>query len=188
MLHLVLVIVLARYKVLIGAVLQTCLLTTTLCLVILRFYIVPILAQCEAIQNDTCLTTKSGAATDIHVVASDWNASQMDVLVGYSSQLHALTNIPARANRPKTLTVISCILGATLLMQAALLTKLVNGKPPEAWGSVICLAVYLAMAAIHSLWVKATSRYQLSSESVNVKSAHQVLLSGRPADDESKSR
>jgi hypothetical protein len=110
-------------------------------------------------QNDTRLTTKSGAATDIHVVASDWNASQMDVLVGYSSQLHALTNIPARANRPKTLTVISRILGATLLMQAALLTKLVNGKPPEAWVSVICLAVYLAMAAIHSLWVKAMSRY-----------------------------
>lgn len=49
MLHLVLVIVLARYKVLIGAVLQTCLLTTTLCLAILRFYIVPILAHCEAI-------------------------------------------------------------------------------------------------------------------------------------------
>jgi hypothetical protein len=40
-----------------------------------------------------------------------------------------------------------------------LLTKLVNGKPPEAWVSVICLAVYLAMAAIHSLWVKAMSRY-----------------------------
>ena len=79
-----------------GSALVACLAILTLCFLILQQLEEPIYAHKDAIKKDIRLTARNGAATDIHIIVSDLNSHEMDVLIGYSSQLHSLTNIPPR--------------------------------------------------------------------------------------------
>ena len=79
-----------------GSVLVACLAIPTLCFLILQQLEEPIYAHKDAIKKDILLIARNSAATDIHIIVSDLNSREMDVLIGYSSQLHSLTNILAR--------------------------------------------------------------------------------------------
>lgn len=61
------------------------------------------------------LTAARGAGVDAHVVVEDWNASDIDVLVGYSSYIHALTNIPIRIRSWRAVVMISRLLSLVLV-------------------------------------------------------------------------
>ena len=57
-----------------------------------------------AIEKDILLNAACRMAPDVHVpaaaiVVEDWNASDIYAIVGYSAQLHALTNVPVRIKR-----------------------------------------------------------------------------------------
>ena len=133
----------------VGAALAVCLAICTFCYLTLQHLVEPIYAHKESIQNDLRRTVKNGAATDIHVIVPDWNSEEMYVLVGYSSYLHALTNIPARADKPVLLQWICRGLGVVLCVQAALLAKLVQAPPPALYGSPIWLTSTLAAYLIY---------------------------------------
>jgi hypothetical protein len=51
-------------------------------------------AHAEAIEKDQRRAVARGAALDVHVIVKHWNTSEIDVLVGYSAELRALTNLP----------------------------------------------------------------------------------------------
>ena len=44
-----------------------------------------VFAHEKAIEKGTRLTAARGAAVDAHVVVQDWNATEIDVVVGYSA-------------------------------------------------------------------------------------------------------
>jgi hypothetical protein len=104
-----------------------------------------IFANKAAIKKDTSLTASGGAVVDVHTVVEDWNASDMDVIVGYSSQLHALTNIPIRIKRWRVALWISRFMGLILIVQATILGSLLGSLTVQVWGSIIWLVCYLFM-------------------------------------------
>ena len=133
------------YGLTIGAVLLLCLAVNTVLLLLLQHSTSLIFANKAAVEKDTSLTAAGGAALDVHTVVEDWNASDMDVIVGYSSQLHALTNIPIRIKRWKAVLWISRFMGLVLIVQASILASLLGSPTVQVWGSVIWLACYLFM-------------------------------------------
>ena len=98
-----------------------------------------------AIGKDRVLAAAHGAALDVHVVVEDWNASNVDVIAGYSSELHALTNIPVHLNRWQTVRWITRLIGIVLIVQAALLASLLGSPTEQAWGSIRWRVAYLLM-------------------------------------------
>ena len=164
-----------------GSALAACLAITSLCYLILQQLEEPVYAHKDAIKKDLRLTTGNGAATDIHVVVPDWNSHEMDVLVGYSSQLHSLTNMPARVSRPYLLQWACRVLGVVLVVQATLLAKLVRAPVPELYGSPIWLLSYLAINAIQAVVARKFSSVKIGNEPVALASAPQVVLPSRRA-------
>jgi hypothetical protein len=78
----------------IAGVLLLCLAVNLALLLILQYGTKFVFANALALARDILLTAANGAAIDAQVIERVWNATEMDVLVGYLSQLHALTNIP----------------------------------------------------------------------------------------------
>jgi hypothetical protein len=87
----------------------------------------------------------AGAALDVHIVTEHWNASKVDVMVGYSAHLHALTNVPIRIKRWRAVTWISRLVAAVLIIQAATLTSQIGSDDTQVFGSAIWLLAYVAM-------------------------------------------
>jgi hypothetical protein len=133
------------YGLAIGAVLLLCLAINALLLLILQRTTTLIFANKAAIEKDTSLTAARGAALDVHTVVEDWNAPDMDVIVGYSSQLHALTNIPIRIKQWRAVVWVSRLMSLVLIVQASLLASLLGSRTVQVWGSVVWLACYLLM-------------------------------------------
>ena len=125
-----------------GAVLLLCQATNVVLLFCLQRAATFVFANQWALEKDVRLTAAQGAAVDAHVVVEDWNASDMDVLVGYSSHLHALTNIPIRIRPWRTVVVISRLLSLVLVAQAAVLASLFGNNTDQVWGSAIWMASY----------------------------------------------
>jgi hypothetical protein len=67
----------------------------------------------------------------------------MDVLIGYSAQLHALTNIPVRIKRWKVVKWTARAIIMVLATQAALLGSLVGRSDQQALGTAVWLLCYL---------------------------------------------
>ncbi|MCJ1279361.1 hypothetical protein MMC21_007185 [Puttea exsequens] len=135
----------AYYGLYTGAMLLSCMSLDLIGLASLRETAQPILAHARSIKRDTQLTAAQGAALDVHVCASHWNSSHLDVVCGYSSQLHALTNIPCRATNISRISWLCRFLATTLLVQAATLTSLIGTNSIEALGGGIWLIMYLLM-------------------------------------------
>lgn len=92
-------VVLSLHGLSIGAVLMTCTTLINVLLAVLRFatkadFSLPL----DAAGRPVPLTRRF--PLDVQIVAAHWNGSAIDVLVGYSAQLHALRNIPIRYPRP----------------------------------------------------------------------------------------
>ena len=135
------------YGLIPAAVLLLCLATNSALLLSIQHIATMAFANTMAIKNDRTNTAARGAALDVHVVVEDWNASNIDVIAGYSSELHALTNIPVRINKWQIVRWISRLIGIVLILQAALLASLLGSSTEQAWGSICWLVSYLLMSA-----------------------------------------
>ena len=162
-----------------GAALTGCLAFSTTCYLVLQQLAAPIYASQSAIQNDKTRTVKNGAATDVHVVVPDWNSDEMYVLVGYSSQLHSLTNVPVRVNKPLLLLWTCRVLGVVLCAQAALLAKIIQTPPPAVFGSPIWLISILVAYAVRVGLSKIVSKVDLGTEPIEVVRAPQIVFPAR---------
>jgi hypothetical protein len=138
-------IALAHHGKPVGSGLLVCVAIVNIVLFFLRQRIDPIFGNANALHSDRYLTARGGAALDVHVIADNWNSSRIDVVCGYSSQLHALTNIPVRANRPSFLKWSCRLLAVVLAIQAAALASLTNATGTERWSGMVWLSTYLLM-------------------------------------------
>lgn len=143
-------IVLGAYMVLwrhyIGVFLMTSISLSVLILAVLRCATRPVMAN----ESEMAKFRKDPAAglakLDVHVVADHWNDRNLNVVCGYTSHLHALTNIPLQVSRPRLLLWAGRGLAAVMLLQAASLASLIGDKN-NAWLSLSWLALYLCMLA-----------------------------------------
>ena len=141
-------IVLAAYMALrsdiAGVVLMMCISLSVLILAILHYLTHPLISNQSEISK-VCKNPIQGASTlDVHVIADHWNDKHLNVVCGYTSHLHALTNIPMAVSRPGLFLWASRSLAAVLFAQAASLASLV-GNSENAWLSLSWLSVYLLM-------------------------------------------
>lgn len=112
-------------------------------MMVLRILTTPIFSNAHAIHKDSTVKATGGAALDVHVITSHWNSNSIDVICGYSSQLHSLTNIPVRLRNFRAAYWLFRLLAVVLAAQAALLASLIGESSVEAVGPTIWLALYL---------------------------------------------
>jgi hypothetical protein len=142
---LVIAAVLYRNDLLTGAIALACMALGLFLLGLLQERTSLNFANKLAIAKDAERTAAQGAATDVHLVAEHWNATELDVLIGYSSHLHALTNIAVRIHGRRTLRWIARALLVVLAAQAAALASLASRADEQAPASLIWLACYLLL-------------------------------------------
>ena len=127
-----------------GSVLMGCMVVNAIVLLFLQRKTSMIFAKVPDLKDDKKRTAADGAALDVHVISESWNSCHLDVLAGYSSQLHGLTNLPVWTTGSWTVSVTSRILSVVLLIQAAVLASLVGASGVDA-------VVPLAWLAVHTL-------------------------------------
>ncbi|KAI4231435.1 MAG: hypothetical protein LQ349_005612 [Xanthoria aureola] len=143
-------IVLAAYMVLwrhyTGVFLMTSISLSVLILAVLRCTTHPVMANQSEMAQFRKDPVAGLAKLDVHVVADHWNDRNLNVVCGYTSHLHALTNIPLQVSRPRVLLWAGRGLAVVMLLQAASLASLI-GEKNNAWLSLSWLALYLCMLA-----------------------------------------
>ncbi|KAI4184969.1 MAG: hypothetical protein L6R41_004404 [Letrouitia leprolyta] len=127
-----------------GVILMTALTLSILILAVLRFSTTPMIANQAKITEFRQDPVKGLSTLDVHVVADHWNDKQLNVMCGYTSHLHALTNIPMEVSRPRLLWWVGRTLAIVLLVQAASLAALI-GEKGDTWLSLCWLTIYLSM-------------------------------------------
>ncbi|KAI0179478.1 hypothetical protein GGR52DRAFT_308274 [Hypoxylon sp. FL1284] len=136
---------LGLYGLLTSSLLISCVVASHLILVALRAAVSPTFANRGAVAKDAAVRVSGGAALDVHVVTSDWNADSIDVVCGYSSHLHALTNLPARLRHLRFAARALRLLTLVLAAQAAALASLAGAQSADVAGPAVWLVLYLAM-------------------------------------------
>ncbi|KAL9121960.1 MAG: hypothetical protein Q9187_001485 [Circinaria calcarea] len=117
---------------------------SVLVLAVLRFFMHPIVANQSEISRFRKDIAKGVTTLDVHIIADKWNDKHLNVACGYTSHLHALTNIPMAINRPGLLLWASRGLAVVILVQAASLASLIGNKE-NAWLSLTWLVTYILM-------------------------------------------
>lgn len=142
----------------------------------------PIFANTSAVESDRILTSRGGAALDVHVIAGGWNSSRISVICGYSSQLHALTNIPVRISHPNTLRWLCRVLALVLTTQAALLASVANAQGDERWSTLVWLSAYLLMFVLKWGFHRVFGPEELlEKQPASAETASPIYFSGRRA-------
>jgi hypothetical protein len=136
------------YGLFVGGLLSLCQVASAALLLSIEHVTTFVFAHDKAIEKDTRFIVACGAAVDAHVVVQDWNATDIDVVVGYSAQLHALTNIPGKIKRWRVVTLLLRTLAVVLLIQAALLGSLLSNGTKQVWGSLTWLACHMVMLLV----------------------------------------
>ncbi|KAL8668623.1 MAG: hypothetical protein Q9168_006753 [Polycauliona sp. 1 TL-2023] len=119
---------------------------SVLLLAILRSSTYPIIANQDAISRFANDTAAGLSTLDVHVIADHWNEKNLNVICGYTSHLHAMTNIPFQVSGPRLLLWAGRGLAIVMLLQAASLASLIGDKN-NAWLSICWLALYILMLA-----------------------------------------
>jgi hypothetical protein len=135
-----------------GIILMTCVFITITMLSCLWYKLKLIFANANTSASDVENTVEGGAALDVHVIATSWNSSRLDVICGYESQLHGLTNIPVRVTHPRSLALASRMLSVVLMAQAAALASLIGNRTIDMWSTSLWLFVYLLNTDSSSLF------------------------------------
>lgn len=78
---------------------------------------------------------------DVYVVVD------VDALVRYPLQLHALANIPVYINRWQIVKCMDCLISPVLIVRDSRLASLVGSQTEQAWRSVCWLALYFLILA-----------------------------------------
>lgn len=164
----------------IGAALLVCISCSQLLLFGLKILHSPIFGNQAAVESDRTRTARRGAALDVHVIADSWNSPRLSVICGYSSQLHALTNIPIRTTRPFALKWICRALAIVLTIQAALLAAVTNAEGRDRWSSLLWLAFYLLILGLKkSLHVFISPENLLEKQPASIQTVGPLRFSGR---------
>ena len=144
--HLCLAVVLGIFGIYTGSLLMSCLFAIDVLQATLRHGTSAVFSRPLATDGRP-VPVYSDAPLDVHIIASSWNASHMNVLVGYSVQLHALTSISVRPTRPRFVLWALRLLDAILVVQAATLACSGSGNTDvsQCLGSVVWLVCYLLM-------------------------------------------
>jgi hypothetical protein len=175
-------VVIALRGQLLGSGLLVCVATANIILFLLRQWTDPIFGNANALHSDRYLTARGGAALDVHIIAESWNSSRLDVVSGYSSQLHALTNIPVRVNNPVFLRWSCRLLAIVLAIQAAALASLTNATGVEIWSGLIWLSIYSFMVLLkRALDFQQGPAQILESQPASVQMVESLHFSGRKA-------
>ncbi|KAL9034822.1 MAG: hypothetical protein Q9180_005196 [Flavoplaca navasiana] len=145
-----------------GIFLMTALSLSVMILAVLRSLTHPIIANQSEISKYCDDDAKGLSTLDAHVIADHWNDRHLNVICGYTSHLHALTNIPLQVNRPRLLLWAGRGLAIVLLIQVASLASLIGDKS-NAWLSLSWLAIYIVMLA--PPWILNAYRPELAHES-----------------------
>ena len=172
-------VLLIRKNIVIGALLVNCVTANLFLLWLIQHFTSFIYANSHALASDLKRTAAHGAATDVHVIVQHWNASEMDVLIGYSSQLHALTNIPVRIKRWKVVKWTARAIIVVLTTQAALLGSLVGRSGRQALGSAVWLLCYLVLQIPPRVLAYLNPDAVLDGQPAAVKRLTPLTFSGR---------
>ncbi len=127
--------------IIVGVVLMLCLSFSVAALTVLRLFTSSIIANRDAIARDV---QEASPTLDIHVIARHWNDTHLDVVCGYTSHLHALTNIQMVVDRFPLLRWVSRFIAVILVIQAAILASLLGTKD-NSWIALLWMAIYLYM-------------------------------------------
>ena len=154
-----------------GSILMGCMAVNAIVLLFLQHKTSIIFAKANDLKDDKKRTAADGAALDIHVISESWNSGHLDVLAGYSSQLHGLTNLPVWTTSSWMISVASRILSVVLLIQAAVLASLVGASGVDAVVPMVWLVVHILTlipsAVVHRKYPNAV----LASQPATVYSA-----------------
>lgn len=123
---------------------MVCFSLSVLILAVLRSLARPIIANQSEISKFRNDIAKGTSTLDVHVITDHWNDRHLNVICGYTSHLHALTNIPMTVSRPALLLWASRGLAIVLVSQAASLASLTRDKK-NTWLSLSLLGVYILM-------------------------------------------
>ena len=157
--------VMVMHQLIAGAVLMGCMAATLSTMLILRWCCRLIFANVERVHKACQNGVEGGSSLDVHVIASNWNSSQLDVICGFSSHLHALTNIPVRINKPSLLTWASRFLAVILTLQATVLASLSGTKGANNWFAGAWLVLYFIMLIPNRL----LARFSVLGSSPDIK-------------------
>ena len=134
--------VMGMYGMFDGSVLMGCMAINHLVLSFLQRMTTIVFGTTTELMKDSKKTAADGAALDVQIISTSWNSTHLDVLIGYSSQLHGLTNLCVAA-RPRWMIAMACrLLSIVLLLQAAVLTSILGSPGVEVFVPLIWLAVY----------------------------------------------
>ena len=135
----------AFYKLNVSVLLIACVASNAVALKFIQSKAKPVYGNASAQHMDSQRKVLGGAALDVHLITSHWNSNKLDVVCGYSSQLHALTNIPIRTNNFRLVSWTARFLVVTLVVQAAALASLIGNNSVQSLGSVVWMVLYLIM-------------------------------------------
>ncbi|KAL3427456.1 hypothetical protein PVAG01_00965 [Phlyctema vagabunda] len=138
--------IVASYRMFAGTILLGCIISCVAILYWLRQQCQLVFSNKEALARDVRGGVPGGAALDIHISGGNWNASRFDIVCGYSSQLHSLTNIPIRVKDTKSLNIAGKVVTLVLVLQAATLASLFGTTSLDSWSCLIWLCAYLLMS------------------------------------------
>ncbi|KAI1086091.1 hypothetical protein F5B19DRAFT_502131 [Rostrohypoxylon terebratum] len=128
-----------------SSLLVSCIVASHLIMMVLRMTVTPTFANRAAVAKDSTTKASGGAALDIHVITSDWNSDSVNVICGYSSQLHSITNIPVRLRNFRFALWLCRLLILVLVVQAAILASLLGTQTDDALGPTVWLILYIMM-------------------------------------------
>ena len=127
-----------------GVILMVGFSLSMLIMAVLRFSTHPVIENQSEISKFRKDVARGLLTLDVHVIADNWNSKHLNVVCGYTSHLHALTNISIAISQPRLLLWAGRALAVILLVQAASLASLI-GKKENAWLSLTWLAMYILM-------------------------------------------
>ncbi|KAH7068493.1 hypothetical protein FB567DRAFT_599169 [Paraphoma chrysanthemicola] len=147
----------AIYGLHVCTLLMACSLVNWLVLLAIHHKVEPVFAKAASRFSASREKASGGATLDTHIVTAHANADEINVLCGYSSQLHSLTNIHIRTSNFRFVRRACRLLVLSLVVQAAALVSLIGNGTKEGLGSMIWLSLYILTKGAATLLDKATS-------------------------------
>lgn len=164
-----------------GSLAIVCIALSLLILTTIQNYTTLVFGKRKDLALDSQVRVKGGAATDVHVVAENWNATELDVLVGYSSHLHALTNIAVQVRRRKLLRIACRLLLIVLATQAAALASLSDDSRSgeRVSSSLVWLSCYLVLQLPRRIFLKQKPSAMLRELPTKVQKVSPLVFTSR---------
>jgi hypothetical protein len=165
-----------------GTLLVSCQILNWIALYTIRIIAKPVFGKSSAMFLSSQRMVPGGATLDIHVIAANANADTINVLCGYSSQVHSITNIPVRTANFRTISWILKALIVSLTIQAAALVSLVGNNSNQGLALIIWISLHFLMHLPPLILTKAgLGSNVLDAQPGTVHNLSSMVFSGRKA-------